>query len=347
MIPAVQSDDHILGNKNAPITIIEYSDFQCPYCSILSPVIADLVKQYPDDIQVIFRHFPLSIHSNAQLASFASEAAALQGKFFEMEKVIFANQDQWASSEPDAARQWLTEQAGKLGLDTAKFAADMDSDAVKQRVDRNLQEATNAQIPGTPILFINGLPYQADMSLPALVSIVELFKLKNRQYTACPPMMIKTGKQYEAIVNTEKGSFTIKLYADKAPLAVNSFVFLAQEGWFNGISFHRVLPGFVAQGGDPSGSGFGGPGYQFKNENAEAVFDREGLLAMANSGPDTNGSQFFITYAAAENLNGGYTQFGEVIEGMDVVNSLTPRDPQQGGDLPPGDKILSVSISEK
>jgi len=224
--------------------------------------------------------------------------------------------------------------------------SDLTSDKVKQRVDRNLQEATKAQLPGTPFLFINGLPYQSNMDLTSLSGIVELFKLESRQYTACPSMIIDPKKQYQAKIETDKGTVVIKLFADKAPLAVNSFVFLARDGWFNNVTFHRVLPGFVAQGGDPSGSGFGGPGYEFKLENTDTKFDRPGLVAMANSGPDTNGSQFFITYAAADNLNGGYTLFGEVTEGMDVVQKLTPRDPQSGGDLPPGDKILSVTILE-
>jgi len=140
----------------------------------------------------------------------------------------------------------------------------------------------------------------------------------------------------------------VKLFPDIAPITVNSFVFLAEDGWFDGVSFHRVLPGFMAQGGDPSGSGMGGPGYAFKNETSpDLTFNRKGLLAMANSGPDTNGSQFFITYAPASHLDGGYTIFGEVLEGMDVVESLTPRDPSQGGDLPEGDRIISITIQEQ
>jgi cyclophilin family peptidyl-prolyl cis-trans isomerase/protein-disulfide isomerase len=346
LIPAVQKDDHVIGKDTAAVTFIEYSDFQCPYCAELSPVFPELVEKYPDDVRVVFRHFPLSSHSNALSAAYAAEAATLQDKFFEMEKAIFANQEKWAGETSEASRQWLLDQAAELGMDPVKLGADMDSDAVKARVERNLTEATQAQLPGTPFLFINQLPYQSGMDIETLSGLVELFKLENRQYTACPPMVIDPAKQYEATMETEKGEVTIKLFADKAPLAVNSFVFLAREGWFNNVTFHRVLPGFVAQGGDPSGSGFGGPGYVFKLENTDTAFDRAGLLAMANSGPDTNGSQFFITYAAADNLNGGYTLFGEVTAGMDVVEKLTPRDPESAEGLPPGDKILSVTISE-
>ena len=161
-------------------------------------------------------------------------------------------------------------------------------------------------------------------------------------------MVIDPLKQYIATIETEKGDIVLELFPDIAPMTVNSFVFLSRDGWLDGVTFHRVLPGFMAQGGDPSGTGMGGPGYAFKNETSpDLKFDREGLLAMANSGPDTNGSQFFITYGPAEHLNGSYTIFGEVLEGMDVVNSLTPRDPSQGGALPPGDLIIRITIQEK
>jgi cyclophilin family peptidyl-prolyl cis-trans isomerase len=140
----------------------------------------------------------------------------------------------------------------------------------------------------------------------------------------------------------------LQLFADKTPLAVNSFVFLAQKGWFDDITFHRVLPGFVAQTGDPSGTGQGNPGYMFNNESHPTLkFDQAGMVGMANSGPDTNGSQFFVTYGPAPHLDGSYTIFGKVLSGMDVVEQLTPRDPQPGLSLPPGDKLITVTIEEK
>ena len=159
----------------------------------------------------------------------------------------------------------------------------------------------------------------------------------------------KNDAQY-AIGNlkTEKGDFVIRLFADKAPTTVNSFIFLSRNGWFDDIIFHRVLPGFVAQTGDPTGTGYAGPGYFFGDEiNADLRFDRKGLVAMANAGSGTNGSQFFITYDVLSDLDGKYTIFGEVISGMEVVEALTPRDPSSTGVLPDGDKILSITIEEK
>ena len=166
------------------------------------------------------------------------------------------------------------------------------------------------------------------------------------QYSAYPPMTIDAGKEYFALVKMENGDeFTIQLFPDKAPKTVNSFVFLAREGYFNGVTFHRVLDGFMAQGGDPTGTGMGGPGYEFENEDSDLTFDKEGVVAMANAGPDTNGSQFFITFGPTPQLNGGYTIFGQVIEGMDVVNAITRRDPDTNPSFA-GDAIESITITE-
>lgn len=167
------------------------------------------------------------------------------------------------------------------------------------------------------------------------------------QYSSPPPMSIDVNRQYFAIVKLEKGGeFTIQLFPDKAPTTVNSFVFLAREGYFDGVTFHRVLEGFMAQGGDPTGTGQGGPGYQFENEDSDLTFDKAGVVAMANAGRDTNGSQFFITFVPTPQLNGGYTIFGQVIEGMDVVNSITRRDPDMGPTFQ-GDAIETIEITEQ
>ncbi len=164
-------------------------------------------------------------------------------------------------------------------------------------------------------------------------------------YSAAPAILIDTASNYFATVKMANGGeFQIELYADKSPITVNSFVFLACKDFFNGVTFHRVLEGFMAQGGDPTGTGAGGPGYEFVNENSDLVFDKAGVLAMANAGPDTNGSQFFITFAPAEFLNGGYTIFGQVVSGMDVVNSITRRDPDQNPNFT-GDAMESITIA--
>lgn len=168
-----------------------------------------------------------------------------------------------------------------------------------------------------------------------------------KQYDSAPLMTIDPSKQYSATVKMAKGGqFVIQLFPDKAPVTVNSFVFLAREGFYNGVTFHRVLDGFMAQAGDPTGTGGGGPGYEFANEDSDLSFNQPGMVAMANAGRDTNGSQFFVTYAPVEHLNGGYTIFGQVTEGMDVVNAITRRDPDQGPTFE-GDAIESITITEQ
>ena len=166
------------------------------------------------------------------------------------------------------------------------------------------------------------------------------------QWSSPPTMEIAPSESYEAVFKTEIGDIRVRLFPDQAPVTVNNFVFLARQGYYDNTTFHRVLPGFMAQGGDPSGTGAGGPGYTFGDEFDEDLqFDRPGLLAMANRGPDTNGGQFFITYAPTPHLNGLHTIFGEVVEGAEVLNSLTSRDPQANPDYQ-GDTLLSVEIIE-
>jgi peptidylprolyl isomerase len=168
-----------------------------------------------------------------------------------------------------------------------------------------------------------------------------------KQYSSAPPMLIDITGQYSAIVKLAKGGeFVIQLYPEKAPITVNSFVFLARQGYYDGTTFHRVLEGFMAQGGDPTGTGGGGPGYEFINEANDLTFDKAGVVAMANSGPDTNGSQFFIMFGPYGLSETSYTIFGQVISGMDVVNSITRRDPNLNPTFP-GDTIETIKITEK
>jgi len=162
-----------------------------------------------------------------------------------------------------------------------------------------------------------------------------------------PPLNIDVSKQHFANVKLANGGeFVIQLYPDKAPKTVNSFIFLSCKGYFEGVTFHRVLEGFMAQGGDPTGTGSGGPGYQFENEDSDLTFDKAGVVAMANAGRDTNGSQFFITFGPSPQLNGDYTIFGQVIEGMDVVDGITRRNPEENPGFQ-GDAIETITITEQ
>ena len=148
---------------------------------------------------------------------------------------------------------------------------------------------------------------------------------KPKTYSAPPPMAIDTSKQYTAIIETEKGNLVVELFAKDVPVTVNNFVFLARDGFYDGCTFHRVIPGFMAQGGDPTGTGRGGPGYKFDDEFTEHTHIA-GALSMANSGPNTNGSQFFITFTPQHGLDGKHTVFGQLIEGMDILQAIEQGD---------------------
>jgi peptidyl-prolyl cis-trans isomerase B (cyclophilin B) len=164
-------------------------------------------------------------------------------------------------------------------------------------------------------------------------------------YDSPPAMTIDTSKIYVATLETEKGDIVVELFADEAPNTVNNFIFLAREGFYDNTTFHRVIADFMAQGGDPSGTGRGGPGYQFADEfSPRLTHDGPGVLSMANAGANTNGSQFFITFVATPWLDGAHTVFGKVIDGLDVLMSLTVRDPQTA--TTPGDVIRTIRIDE-
>ena len=167
--------------------------------------------------------------------------------------------------------------------------------------------------------------------------------MASKQYDAPPPMTIDAGGRYAAVIKTDRGDITVRLMPDIAPISVNNFVFLAREGFYDGTTFHRVLPGFVAQGGDPTGTGRGGPGYVFQDELTPFPFE-QGVLGMANAGPGTNGSQFYLMLGAAPHLTGRYTAFGKVEAGLENMLALRHRDPDS--DREPGDHILSVEIVE-
>jgi peptidyl-prolyl cis-trans isomerase B (cyclophilin B) len=160
--------------------------------------------------------------------------------------------------------------------------------------------------------------------------------MKNLEWKSPPEMQIDPAKKYRAVIETDRGVIELELYPQHAPKTVNNFVFLARKGFYDDVSFHRVIKNFMIQGGDPTGTGRGGPGYRFEDEVKENPLKHEtGVISMANSGPNTNGSQFFITHFPQPHLNGRHTVFGKVVSGQDVVDAIHQ-----------GDKMLHVEIQE-
>src|SRR4030066_1818037 len=167
----------------------------------------------------------------------------------------------------------------------------------------------------------------------------------NQQWSEAPALEIDSKKSYTAILHTDKGDITIALFADKTPKTVNNFVFLSRQGFYNGTIFHRVIADFMAQGGDPTATGTGGPGYRFTDEfHPDLRHDKPGILSMANAGPNTNGSQFFITHVPTPHLDFKHSVFGQVTAGLDVLLSIPPRDPSKPES--PAIHISSITILE-
>jgi len=214
-----------------------------------------LLKEFPNDLRFVYRHYPLigtpesPFHDKAALATQAAEAAGKQGKFWDMHDVLFTKQSDWSALSVADFQQWLIQRAGEINLDVGKFTTDLTSTELVNFSQNAWDNGQKMKLNGTPSLFVNDKVWPSGVAMNAgnISTVIRLTLIEDRQFTECPAMTIDVTKQYLATLHTEKGDIVIELYADKAPLAVNSFIFLARNGWFDGITFHRVIPGFVAQ----------------------------------------------------------------------------------------------------
>jgi cyclophilin family peptidyl-prolyl cis-trans isomerase/protein-disulfide isomerase len=349
LFPPETEADRARGAENPLITITEYSDYQDLGSRYLAEALDRLLEAHPKEVRVVSRILPsLELNDKSALAAQAVEAASEQDRFWDMHRLLYSQQENWINLSESEFEQWLSAQVSALGMDVDQFQADLKREDVVAKVQEAWEGAQRIGVPGIPLLLINGQIYGGPRDYNSLNDILQLIALGKRQYTSCPAVTVQQNKQYIATLHTEKGNVVIQLFADKAPMTVNSFLFLVRDGWYDDITFHRVIPGVFAQTGDPSGTGKGNPGYYIITEIEPTLkFDRPGMVAMVNSGPDTSGSQFFITYAPVPEYNGKYTIFGEVLSGMEVLEQLTPRDSQPITDVPPGDTLISISIEER
>jgi cyclophilin family peptidyl-prolyl cis-trans isomerase len=316
--------------------------------------VIDTLLYYPQDVRVAFRHFANLENELSVAAAVAAEAAGLQGYFWDMHIILYGLQADWLDMDSQAFQDWIVQQAADLGMDTGQFLEDISDPALAEFVITQSQQALLLGEPAAPVVLVNGNPIP--MYVESVVSfyywlenlMIPAGRLTNKQFSQCPEITIDPDKNYIATLHTEKGDIVIALYADKAPFAVNSFIFLAENDFYDEITFFQVIEGQLALTGDPSGTGWGNPGYLYSLEvGPEDAFDRPGLVAMWNSGPASNGSQFLITYTALPEMNGQYTIIGEVISGMEVLNSLTPRNAQLEPLAPLGDLLEDVTIETR
>ncbi len=343
----VDATDFVKGEnpEAATITIIEYADFQCPACSSMSPVMAQFLKGHPE-VRLAYRHFPLSFHANAQVAAEAAEAAGAQGKFWEMHDTLYERVAEWSALSGEEARTKMAELAEELGLDVTRFSNELKAGAHAEKVNRHLLEAEQLGLPGTPSYIFDGLVYPADQmgisyqGLEAFLPIAaRLLALQPRQYLELPPLVLDTTKRYEVTVKTSKGDVVFDLDTTGAPTQVNSFLFLAQEGWYDGTEFFFVMDNFAAVTGDPSNTGSGSPGYYCIGENV-GTFSEAGLVGLV-----PNGQFFFSLGADATRLDGSYPVIGRITKGLDVLDKL--QRPDATGAAVMLDRVESVSVAAK
>lgn len=311
-------------------------------------MLAPLEEVYKDDLRIVHRHFPLvSIHPNAFAAAEAAEAAGAQGAFWEMHDLLFERAPEWSGLSPDQMSDVLTSYAQELALDVDRFSQDLENRVYQAKVQDSYDTAARMGLGGTPTFIVNGYMYPSEANI-SLDAFIELTLLESRMYSSVPPQVIDPDRQYTAIIRTERGDIVVELYADQAPINVNSFAFLAQDSWYDGQAFFYVEPGQAAYSGDPTNLGMTLPhsGYTCDDEiSTDVTFDEAGMLALYTASPNLNSSMFFITYAPQPKINGQFTIIGRVIEGMDVVESLTETQP--GSDQSPPDVIETILIEEK
>ena len=348
-LPPVEESDWVFGAPEPAVTIVSYCNYQRTACNSLNASLLELQQQYPESLGIVLRQYPQpELYDKSLLAAYAAEAAGVENDFWEMNDLLYSRQSEWLGRSAEDFKNWLLEKSPAYNIDPVQLLANMESAQVAERVNRVVNDAAALSISNTPVLFFNDLMVKTRVTSSSLAALVDFFLLPESAFTACPPMTIDPEKEYLATFETEKGNIVFELFPGVAPVAVNSFVFLAQEGWYDDTTFFRVIPGFIVQGGDPSESGLGGPGYIFSNEVDPALrFDAPGILAMTHTSGDMNGSQFFITYTALPELDGQFTIIGRVVDGMNVLNSLRPRNPETDEILLPADRLIAVTIEEK
>jgi cyclophilin family peptidyl-prolyl cis-trans isomerase/protein-disulfide isomerase len=350
-IPSVTEDDHVKGPEDAEITFIEYADFQCPACSGLHTLSEYLTDRYGGQLRFVYRHLPLvSIHDKAIITAEATEAAAAQGKFWEMHDLLYEEQQEWNGLSEEDLVDKLIEYAGELELDTERFEEELAEHIYREQIMADYEAYQEYGQMATPTYVVNKIfyPTQEFGGFGRLEAFLALVLMQDDMYDSPPSQVIESGKDYTAIIKTTKGDITVELFADQVPTNVNSFAFLAKEGWYDGLDFFYVDHEQVALSGDPTNSGAGLPyaGYYCTDETvSDYSFDEVGLLALYTPAANRNSSSFFITYAPQPDFTGNFTIIGRISEGMDVAESLTQTQP--GPDQLEPDAVETIVIEEK
>ena len=352
----VQKNDHVLGNADAPVTIIEYGDMECPACGQLHTSLKATMDQISNTVRLIFRHYPLnSIHDKAQITAQALEAAGIQGKFWEMHDLLYDKQAEWSTIPVTDIIGTLKSYAQVLKLDTAKFESDIKSDLVLARVKQDVTASESLQLTETPSMFLNGRQINPGaFSQPDIALQIQSFAKglpvpvagATQLNLAKPEQIVDMSSVYKLAIKTTQGDIQIELDPKLAPVNVNSILFLVEKGYYtNAPIVQNVQNMGIVLFGDPTQAG--NPGYSCGIEKASATaFSNAGVVAVLNDGR-TNTSQVFMTYSATEQLNSQYSVIGRVTTGLEVLRSLRASVvTTETNTVTPGDKIISVTVSK-
>lgn len=347
----VNASDHVKGNPQAVTTIIEYGDFQCPACATFHPQMKMLMETVSDTVRLVFRHFPLPQHDKAIPTARAAEAAALQGKFWEMHDLLYEKQSEWSGKPLAEITATLKTYAEALKLDVAQFERDLASDTVAARVQRDVASGNAANVSGTPSLFLDGsdIPLQA-FQQPDTAEQLRNYAQRRAQSTASlstktfdfakPEQVTSKDAKYVMTVKTNRGDIVAELDPALAPVNVNATVFLAQQGYFDGapVVLNDQQIGAILMG-NPTVAG--NPGFECGVELTPGAMSKPGVVALFGSG-STSSAQFIFTYSPTLELDGRFSVIGQITSGLDVVKSLTAAQGDAKADV-----IQSVTVEEK
>jgi peptidyl-prolyl cis-trans isomerase B (cyclophilin B) len=342
----VTADDWIRGPHDAPASFVVYCDFQALGCARLASVMSSILAAHPNDVNLVYRSVPIAVSNDkAFLAGQAAQAASEQGAFWSMYDTLYQRWDEWVDLTPEDFETWLNAAAEEANLDVEQFQDDFSSPQTLARQEQAYAAAVSAGIPSVPFVFLNGDLYRLSLDRTTLEASIRLAALQSMRFDAYPPIVIDPDRQYTAHLLLNIGEVVIQLLPRSAPKAANSFVFLAQHGWYDGNSVFRVVPGRLVETGDPSGTGIGDAGYFFETEIDPALsYDEAGMVGLTNSGAETNSSIFFISLAPIPEFNGERTIFGRVVKGLGLLQVLDARDPLVDLLQPPQAKIIRLTI---
>ena len=356
-LPVITDADLVIGPENATVTFIEYSQLTCPACASFEPLLVAIQEQYPEDVRLVYRHF--LFQEKSEITAQALEAAAKQGKFSEFKNYMFDRRSKnvenpehtnlpddafWGSVAENDLDEWLEDYLGELGIDQNQFFEDMYSTEIIEKIKATSEVAEVLMLNSTPTLYVNGRLWAQEVprDFGTLSLFIQILKTQDKEYNECPPNKIQSNIDYSATISTTKGDFIVDLFEEIAPVTVNSFIFLAQEGWYDNLPF--FVTSDLALSGDLSDTTYGGPGYAIIDEfSDDQSLNDIGKLATYSLAPGINGSSFIINKSTQENQK-DLTIFGEVTEGMDIVNALELR---ENIFSPVIDRILKVTINEK